>query len=203
MNRPFFALIPLIFFITLAADDCFTSMAPAVIQSYGDGLRGSGDKGAQAAGNSADAVDTLKGRRELEGKALSSNNLRMGDRMDFSSIDQLIKAASYEDRYYRDRAAMKVAAGKDEASVRQDLGMSLDGLNKKNTGPQDEQNLYEYMASLSNVQTGLGKGSPAWTRVHDALCAQQALYKSTYAKPVYYSRDSEEKVNNALAEGPC
>ena len=50
---------------------------------------------------------------------------------------------------------MKVAAGKDDASIRQDLGMSLDALKKKNSSGNDQDNVYEYMGSLANVQTGL------------------------------------------------
>ena len=117
----------------------------------------------------------------------------IAEKIDFTSIDQLVKSYGYEQKYYHDRAAMKVAAGKDDASIRQDLGMSLDALKKKNSSGNNQDNVTEYMGSLANVQTGLVKGTPAWTRVHDALCAQQTLYKANFKPDAIYSEDVESK----------
>ena len=204
MSRYFSLVVMVAFAMTFATEDCATAITPSIIQSLGgDGLRRSNDKGVQAAGNSSDGIDLYKARQEAEGKALNSNNLRMAEKIDFTSIDQLVKSYGYEQKYYHDRAAMKVAAGKDEASIRQDQGMALDALKKKNSSGNDQANVYEYMGSLANVQTGLVKGTPAWTRVHDALCAQQTLYKANFKPDAIYSEDVDQRINNALADSAC
>lgn len=204
MDRKYFSLVVVLALLTsFAADDCISAIAPAIIASSGDGLRGSSDKGAQAAGNSAAAVDTVKSREELEGKALSSSNLRMADKMDFGSIDSLIKTYGYEDKYYLQKAAMLVAAGKDDAEVRQNQGKALDSLKKKNSSGNDEEALYRYLGELGNVQTGLVKGSPAWTRVHNEFCAQRSLYTKTFPNPGHYSYYTATLINVAVSDGPC
>jgi hypothetical protein len=202
MYRYFYGIVLAAFvFVSVATEDCGEYMSTVIGIAAQQDLRKSTDKGVQAAGASAEALNTSEAAKAAEGRALNANNLRKAENMDFTDIDNLIKSQSWEDKYYLQKAAMQVAANKPGSAVNESTGQALTIIKGKNSSGQEQETIYRFMGELGNVQTGLVKGTTSWNRVHSELCAQQALYKSY--KSELYSEFTQTRINAALADAPC
>jgi hypothetical protein len=168
------------FFVVLSfssAQDCFDD-ATLNFENLLFVLIASANAGEQAAGHSSEAVDDYKDKEQLIKDSISSNNLSRAENMDFSQVDRLIQIDPHSERFYLQKAAMSVAAGKADAEVSKFRGQGFDAvLNSKEPERVNEHYVYNYMANLATVQSALPPNTPAWQRTQDELCAQVRRYR--------------------------
>ena len=157
-------------------DDCYDG-AVSTVGDRSMQLSASNDPAVQAAGNSSDAVRTMRQAVGLRDYAVSRENLVKDKDMSFTEIDEAIEKMPGEPTFHTLRAAMLVAVGRDaeaQESKARALGIGqASSPDSATTAGQASWNYrQQYVASLIRIRSQLPYNSDGVKRVERQLCAQ-------------------------------
>jgi hypothetical protein len=171
------------------------------------------DPVAQEAAAAAEAKEKAAKLRELERKAMSTENIRKGSNIDTSGVDELIKADPNSSDHYLQKAALLVAKGdtkelEDLKGKALDVEEGLDADAKKRIQNERAQRgkasadmlyLSRYLTSLAVVQSALTPNDPSYKRVHAEFCSNFRLFERDW----YASYTPGSEAENAIKSHPC
>ena len=195
--------------MTLNTQSCFEF---GMLNTLND-LAKNPDPVAQQTAAAAEAKEKEAKLREIERKAMSTENIRKGGDLDTSGVDELIKNDPDTSEHYLQKAALLLAKGDtkelgDLKGKALDVEEGLDADAKKKTQAERAQRgksgadmlyLSVYLKQLANVQAALTPSDPGYKRVHAEFCSNYRLFQKDWAS-AYWPGDEAE---SAAKSDPC